>query len=116
MSELDDRAQLGARLKIEREYRGYSQEEVASYLGISRSAVSLIESGGRGLDILELKKLATLYECEIQQLTGEQTTPLPASDSVQSLARAAAALSDEDRSEVLRFAQFLQSRKSTKPE
>ncbi len=113
MSE-EDRITLGAHLKREREYRGFSQEEVAKYLGISRSAVSLTEKGSRKLDIFELRKLCKLYECNIEDLTGAKRPEEP--ESVGMVARAAAALSPEDRSEVLRFAQFLQSRKDSKPE
>jgi transcriptional regulator with XRE-family HTH domain len=112
VSEDTDRAALGARLKDEREYRGFSQEDVARYLGVSRSAISLIESGARRLDVLELKKLATLYECSIEDLTGGQVGQPPEPNSIKMVARAAAALSPADRSEVLRFAQFLQARRS----
>jgi transcriptional regulator with XRE-family HTH domain len=116
VSEDTDRATLGARLKDAREYRGFSQEDVAKYLGVSRSAISLIENGARRLDILELKKLATLYETTIEELTGEKPGQAAEPDSIKMVARAAAALSPEDRSEVLRFAQFLQTRKSGKEE
>lgn len=116
MSKDTDRAVLGARLKDAREYRGFSQEDVAKYLGVSRSAISLLESGVRRIDILELKKLATLYECSIEEFTGEQPAQQAEPDSIKMVARAAAALSPEDRSEVLRFAQFLQARKTEKRE
>src|SRR5438874_13821549 len=109
MSEDADRAALGVRLKDAREYRGYSQEDVAKYLGMARSAISLIETGARRLDILELRKLAKLYECSIEELTGEKPSQEQEPDSIKMVARAAAALSPEDRSEVLRFAQFLQT-------
>ena len=112
MSEIIDRTVLGERLKEAREYLGFSQEDVAKYLGLPRSAVSLIESGGRRVDILELKKLSTLYQKSIGELTGEKEI-IPENDSVTMVARAAAALSAEDRSEVLRFAEFLQTRKTT---
>ncbi|HJX54801.1 MAG TPA: helix-turn-helix transcriptional regulator [Polyangia bacterium] len=114
MSEDTDRATLGARLREAREYQGFSQEDVAKYLGVPRSAISLIETGARGLDILELKKLATLYDCSLEDLTGAQPGQPAEPDSIKMVARAAAALSAEDRSEVLRFAQFLQTRKSEK--
>lgn len=116
MSEDTDRATLGARLKDAREYRGFSQEDVAKFLGVSRSAISLIESGARRLDILELKKLATLYETTIEELTSERPGQAAEPDSIKMVARAAAALSPEDRSEVLRFAQFLQARRPGKHE
>ena len=113
MGENKDRKILGATLREAREYRGFSQEEVASYLGLPRSAISLIETGARRLDVLELHKLATLYRCSIQELTGQAVSDAEP-ESVKMVARAAAALSPEDRSEVLRFAQFLQSKKSEK--
>jgi transcriptional regulator with XRE-family HTH domain len=114
MSDDKDRTALGVRLKEAREYRGFSQEEVAKYLGVPRSAISLIETGDRRLDVLEIRKLTQLYECSIEELTGE--IPLEESEpsSIKMVARAAADLSPEDRSEVLRFAQFLKSRKAAK--
>lgn len=105
-----DRIALGARLKEKREYSGFSQEDVAAYLKISRSAVSLMESGGRKVDVLELKQLARLYQCSIEGLTQDDQSE-PDLDSIKMVARAAADLSPEDRSEVLKFAQFLKSRK-----
>lgn len=114
MSDDVNRNVIGARLKEAREYRGFSQEDVAKFLGISRSAISLIESGERGLDILELTKLAKLYECTIESITGKANTKESEPDSVKMVARAAAALSDEDRSEILKFAQYLQARKTGK--
>ena len=116
MTDGSDRAALGARLREAREYRGYSQEDVAKYLRISRSAISLIESGTRRLEFLELKKLATLYECSIEELSEDWPGNATQPDSIKLVARATAALAPEDRAEVLRFAQFLQSRKAGKQE
>lgn len=111
MSEERERAALGARLRDARTYRGYSQEDVASYLNISRSSVSLIESGARGVDTLELRRLAELFECGVEELLGTVTRAPGEDKGIAMVARAAAQLSPEDQSEVLRFAQFLQSRK-----
>ena len=108
-----DRTALGVRLREAREYGGFSQEEVAQCLGVPRSAISLIESGARRLDVLELRKLTKLYQMSVEELTGEGTKGIEP-ESVKMVARAAAALSPEDRSEVLRFAQFLQARKAAK--
>jgi transcriptional regulator with XRE-family HTH domain len=107
-----DRAALGAHLKEIREYEGYSQEDIGKYLGLPRSAISLIESGERGIDILELKNLAKLYKCSTDYLTGAQTVKVNEPESIKVVARATAALSDDDRSEVLRFVQFLKARKA----
>lgn len=98
---------LGERLKAAREYRGLSQDEVARYIGVSRSAISLMESGGRSVRASELSKLAALYKTTMESLTGQSTSD---AESVGLVARAAADLSEKDRKEVLRFAEFLRSR------
>jgi transcriptional regulator with XRE-family HTH domain len=114
MIEDKDRATIGARLREAREYRGFSQEEVGKYLGVPRSAISLMETGARRVDVIELKKLAKLYQSSVEALTG--ATPAEDVDvgSIKMVARTTAQLSPEDQSEVLRFAQFLQSRKEGK--
>ena len=109
MTKGDDRAALAARLKAAREYRGFSQEDVASHLGIPRSAISLIESGERRVEAIELGRLARLYQTTLQELTDD--VALPDDDSVRMVARLAATLSEDDRREVMRFAQFLSARK-----
>ena len=106
-----DRGTLGTRLKEAREYCGFTQEDVAAHLGLPRTAVSLMESGMRRVEALELQRLAKLYQTTMESLTGhDQESPEP--ESVRLVARATAKLSVNDREEVLRFAQFLRSRKS----
>ncbi|TIL83162.1 MAG: helix-turn-helix transcriptional regulator, partial [Mesorhizobium sp.] len=92
-----------------REYVELKQDEAADAVGISRSAISQIENGRRKVDAVELGNFARLYGQTIEYLTGEAATEqLPA--SVTALARAAKGLSDADREELLRFAEFLQAR------
>jgi transcriptional regulator with XRE-family HTH domain len=107
---------LGTRLRAARTYRGFSQEEVAKHLGVSRPSVSLVENGLRGVDTLELKKLSELFECSIDELVGREEPPAVDPPSIAMVARAAAQLSPEDRDEVLRFAKFLRTRKRRKTE
>ena len=109
-----DRIALGKRIKEEREYRGFSQEEVARHLGVSRSAISLIETGSRRVTARELSRLAMLYQITMESLAGrDEGSAEP--ESVRLVARAAAQLSPQDRAEVLRFAEFLRARKSDDP-
>lgn len=104
-----ERNQLGERLREAREYLALSQEEVAQAVGIPRAAISLIESGQRRVEALELKKFAAIYERPVSYFTGEQEqNPVP--EEVEFLARAAAGMSPRDREELKRFAEFLQSR------
>ena len=72
----DDRKTLGERLREAREYLGFSQEEVATFLGVSRSALSNMETGQRKVEALELKKLAGLYKRTVSHFTGEEAEGL----------------------------------------
>ena len=109
-----DRRAMGERLRQAREYLGFSQEEVAKYLNISRSALSNIETGQRKVDALELKKLASLYKRPVTQFTGEDAEDQVVGEEVAHLARKASELSSEDRAELGRFADFLRAKKQTK--
>jgi transcriptional regulator with XRE-family HTH domain len=111
-----DRQLLGERLKEAREYVGLKQDDVAKKLGIPRSALSNIEAGSRKVDAIELAQLAKLYQRPVAWFTGED--PHRGAEKmlaeVAHVARAAAALSDQDRQELARFADFLKSRARAK--
>ena len=111
-----ERMRLGERLREAREYLQLSQDEVARALGVPRAAISLIESGQRKVEALELKKLAQVYQRPVSHFTGgDQKKPeLPA--EVEHLARKAAKLSDQDRAELTRFADYLKSRAASAKE
>lgn len=109
-----DRKAMGDRLREAREYLGFSQEEVATYLGVSRSALSLIETGQRKVDALELKKLASLYKRPATHFTGEDPETQAVGEDIAHLARKASELSAEDRAELGRFADFLRAKKQNK--
>ena len=98
---------LGSKLKEAREYIGLRQEQVAQHLGIPRTGVSEFETGKRNVSALELKKLAHLYQRSVQYFTGDEPA-VPA--DVAFLARTASALSNADRQELQRFAEFLQAK------
>ena len=104
------RAELAGRLKEAREYLELSQDEVARELGVPRTAISLLESGQRKVDALELQKLAHLYQRPVGYFTGEEQSVLELPEKVEHLARAASALSKKDRDELTRFAEYLKAR------
>lgn len=108
-----ERQNLGEKLRQAREYIGFSQDEVAGFLKVPRTAVTNMESGQRKVEALELKRLAELYRQPVGHFTGENeaATSLPA--DVAHLARQAAKLSVKDREELGRFADFLKLRAST---
>jgi transcriptional regulator with XRE-family HTH domain len=110
-----DRQALGERLKEAREYMGLKQEDVAKVLGIPRSALSNIEAGVRKVDAIELARLAKLYQRPVAWFTGEDPEATSeVAKEVAHVARAAATLSQQDRQELARFADFLKSRAKAK--
>jgi transcriptional regulator with XRE-family HTH domain len=94
---------LGKRLRQVREYLNLSQQYVADKTGIARSAISDIERGVRKVDSLELRKLSKLYMYPVSYFLGDEKPD----EAIHALARAVVDLTDKDRAEVLRFAQFL---------
>lgn len=112
MTDLDDetaRKTLGGRLREAREYLGLKQEEVAAYLKLNRTALSGIETGQRRVEAIELTRLARLYRQSVGYLTGEEEQAALPPD-VAHLARQAADLSQGDREELARFADYLRTR------
>ncbi len=97
---------LAQRLREVREYLGLSQEFVAVQTNIPRPAISAIEHGKRRVEALELEALARLFKYPVTYfLDGALEEPA----SVRAIAREANDLTDRDREEVLRFAQFLKT-------
>ena len=110
-SAAEERTALGGRLRRVRRHRGFSQLEVAGYLKIPRSALSHIENGRRGLDALELKRLADLYRYPASYFTGETKPAADLGEALEPLLQAAADLSRRDREELRRFAEYLRVRR-----
>jgi transcriptional regulator with XRE-family HTH domain len=100
--------EIGERLKKAREYLELTQDEAARAVGISRPTLSQIENGHRKVDAVELAKFGEIYGQSVETLAGAIPQAIPA--DVQHLARATRDLSEQDRGELLRFAEYLQSR------
>jgi transcriptional regulator with XRE-family HTH domain len=100
------RARLAERLREVREYLGLSQQFVADHSQIPRVAISEIENGKRRVEALELDALAGLYRHPVSYFLGGD---LEQTETIRALAREAQGLTETDREEVLRFAQFLKS-------
>lgn len=104
------RRRLGDRLREARKYLGLKQDEVATYLKIPRTALSDIEAGQRRVEALELTRLAKLYRLPVAFFTGEDEASASLPLDVAHLARQVAALSQQDRDELSRFAEYLRTR------
>ncbi len=104
-----EQERLGRRIREAREYLGLSQEFIAERLRIPRASESAIESGKRKVSSLELKELARLLKQPVASFLDEEEPSAAAGEdpTFRALFRTTRALSDEDRRQVLRFAQFL---------
>ena len=101
------REAMAARLKDAREYLGLSQDDVATAIGISRPAVTNIESGNRKVEAVELAQLAKLYGRPVNYLLSGENEEVP--EKFAFYARTFKDLSEKDLDEVARFAGFLRA-------
>lgn len=97
-------SELAEQIRQERTYVGLSQADVAEALGIPRAAVSALETGKRRVSGLELGRLAELFGTSVDRLLGRD---VPADDTTTALFRATNSLTETDKEQVLRFAEFL---------
>lgn len=76
-------AELGRRIRSAREKASLSQDVVAQHLGLPRSAVSLIESGKRKVDSLELQKFSRLVGKSVLFFLNEESESVEANGYVE---------------------------------
>jgi len=101
---------MGVRLREAREFLSLSQEAVADALKIPRASVSAIESGKRKVSSLELRDLARLYRRPLDSFYDRHDDSTPAqSKADRALYRAVRELSDDDKEQVLKFAEFIKT-------
>ncbi|WP_216325695.1 helix-turn-helix transcriptional regulator [Deinococcus aestuarii] len=99
---------LAERVKEARDYLGLSQEFVADRIGISRPAMSALETGKRKISSIELHKLARLLKKPLEYFfDDDEVLAGPQDETAQALYRASKGLSEQDKQQVLRFAEFL---------
>jgi|AGTN01.3.fsa_nt_gi Helix-turn-helix. len=99
---------LADKLRECREYLGYTQEQVAAHLGVSRLSLCQAETGRRRVPAVELAKLAKLYQKPAGYFLGEEVEP------AEWVAALSGTLDETDRQEITKFAQFLAWRKMAK--
>jgi len=66
---------IGERIAQLRDRRGWTQEQLAASIGISRAALSHYEKNRREPDAETLAKLADLFHVSIDYLVGRTSTP-----------------------------------------
>jgi transcriptional regulator with XRE-family HTH domain len=106
----EEYVRMGVRLREARDFLNLSQEAVADALKIPRASVSAIESGKRKVSSLELRDLARLYRRPLDAFYDRHDASVTAdSEAEQALYRAVRELSDNDKKQVLKFAEFIKS-------
>lgn len=65
-AEVEIRVEIGRRIAEMRRKLGLSARRVAEELGVSREAVTHIETGRNNLSAVSLWKLATIFHCDIK--------------------------------------------------
>ena len=98
----DDGRVLASRLREARSAIGLTQCDVATALGVPRSAISAIEHGNRGVSGVELRRLARIYRRPLTWLLGDADP-----DIDEAITVAVADLSQQDQDAVISFARFL---------
>jgi transcriptional regulator with XRE-family HTH domain len=82
-------------IKLCREKRGLSQDEVGELLDIGAEAVSRLERGVSVPTLTRLAQLADIFKCPIEDLLGSSSTR--AVDQAEYIAKLIAELPTEDR-------------------
>lgn len=70
---METRKIIGNNIKNYRIKLGFSQDHIANYLGIDRTAISKYENGEREISLVNLNKLADLFGIELDYLLEPKT-------------------------------------------
>ena len=93
---------LYERIKEARTELHLSQDYVAKFLGVNRTAIVEIESGKRKVSADELGKFSELFQIPADELLNGRSTEMP----VQMFARRFGALDEADQQEILNLIDF----------
>lgn len=93
---------INERIKEIREELHLSQEYVAKYMNLNRTAISQIESGNRKISAEELKKFSELFGVTTDELLNGNEEEIP--DNM--FARSFNELDDADKKEIMNLIKF----------
>ncbi len=97
---------IGRNLKALREANNYTQEQVAAFLGIQRSAYANYESGMRDMPIEILENAGSLFGCDLEFFFDEDENAVK---NMLVCAFRADELCDDDLKEVAAFKDIVMS-------
>jgi DNA-binding XRE family transcriptional regulator len=101
------RQALAIRLKESRRNSGLSQDEAGAAVGLPRLAVTLIESGARKVEAVELAKFSNLYGKDVEWLLFDIIKKNR--EKMQALETLMRGLSEDDLEHLERFVNFLRN-------
>ena len=111
MSNTSNKSGIGKQIKKYRQAAGMSQQQLADEIGYkSGTAVSLIESGARGVDANDLPRIAEALHVNITALVGDKNEVPKFTVAL----RADGDLDDSDKKEILNFYNYVKDRKRRK--
>jgi XRE family aerobic/anaerobic benzoate catabolism transcriptional regulator len=64
-------AELGRRVRLHRLYQRVTQDQLAERARLSRSFISLFETGERGIDVRALRRIAHALDVPLPELVAE---------------------------------------------
>ncbi len=64
----DIKAFFGNRVRVERQRKGLSQEELAVRAGVHRTYIGMIERAEKNITLVNIEKIASALELEIYEL------------------------------------------------
>lgn len=73
MSENQNIVEIGHRISEIRKEKGFTQEEMAKAIGVSRTAMTQMELGKRGIDVLELRSLSSFLGFSVDALFSNES-------------------------------------------
>ncbi len=104
-----DQLDIGKRIQVARRESGLSQAQLAQEVGVSRVAISEMESGRRKVSSVELAALTGVLGQPASHFLGQEPEAEEAygAPTLTYLARTARQLGPEDQDQLLRFADYL---------
>ena len=67
---INEKIDVGSRIKVARDYRGMTQQELADKVGINRTTLTGYESGHRTPDLFTAKRIAAALGVSMDVLSG----------------------------------------------
>lgn len=103
---MEERLILAGNIKRLREACNFTQEHVASFLGVTRSAYANYEAGGREMPFAVLDRLSDLYGCDMMDLYSEDGRVV---ESMLTTAFRVDSLSSEDLQQLAAFKRIVKN-------